>query len=97
MNGLSNSLGSGASLVLTGPEGDVNEYGLHFKFPATNNEIEYEALITGFKIVKEVGVQYLTIFNDSQLVVGQVKGEYEAREENMKYLGKVKNFISKSS
>lgn len=32
----------GVSLILIDPEGDVNEYALHFKFLATNNEAEYE-------------------------------------------------------
>lgn len=65
VDGLSNSLESLVGLILTGLEGDVAEYALCFEFPATNNEVEYEALITGIKIAREVGVQYLTIFNDS--------------------------------
>ena len=65
------------------------------EFPTTNNEAKYDALITGLKIVREAGAQHLKIFSDSQLVVRQVKGEYEAKEDNMKrYLLKVKGLIS---
>ncbi|GJU94338.1 reverse transcriptase domain-containing protein [Tanacetum coccineum] len=39
--------GSGAGLILTSPEGMEFTYALRFGFEATNNEAEYEALITG--------------------------------------------------
>lgn len=58
---------------MIGPEGDVAEYALQFEFLTTNNKVEYEALITELKIVKEVKVQHLTIFSDFQLVVGKSK------------------------
>ncbi|GJY01633.1 reverse transcriptase domain-containing protein, partial [Tanacetum coccineum] len=37
--------GSGAGLILTNPEGAEFTYALRFRFDATNNEVEYEALI----------------------------------------------------
>lgn len=95
MDGSSSSLGLGVGLILTSPGGDIAEYALCFEFLATNNKVKYEALIAGHKIAKEVGVRHLTIFSDFQLVVGQVKGKHEAREENIKrYFGKVKDLIS---
>ena len=42
------------------------EYTLRFKFKASNNEAEYEALITGFKLGKEDGAKKLKVFSDSQ-------------------------------
>ena len=55
---------------------------------------QYEALIAGIKVMREVGAQNLKVFSDSQLVVGQIKGGYEAREKNMKrYFQKVKDLI----
>ena len=47
------------------------EYALRFKFKASNNEVEYEALIIGLKLAKEVRVKRLKVFSDSQLVVNQ--------------------------
>ncbi|GJS16354.1 reverse transcriptase domain-containing protein [Tanacetum coccineum] len=41
---------SGAGLILTNLEGMEFTYALRFKFDATNNEAEYEALIAGLKI-----------------------------------------------
>ena len=59
-----------------------------------NNGAEYEALIVGLKIAKELEVDRLQAYSDSQLVVGQVNENYEAREDSMvKYLEKVKEII----
>lgn len=46
IDGSSNAKGSGAGLILTCPEGVTFEYGVCFSFPASNNEAEYEALLT---------------------------------------------------
>ena len=57
------------------------------KFPATNNEAEYEGILMGLRLEKALGVKNLLIQSDSKLVVEQIKGEYEAKEERMqKYL-----------
>ncbi|XP_073098843.1 uncharacterized protein [Elaeis guineensis] len=57
--------------------------------------MEYEALLSSLKVVRKAGAQHLKVFSDSQLVVGHIKGDYEAREENMKrYLQKVKDLTS---
>ncbi|GAV58100.1 RVT_3 domain-containing protein [Cephalotus follicularis] len=78
---------SGAGLVLISPDGWTLEYALRFKFKATNNEAEWEALIAGLTIAKHLEVQRIEASSDSQLVVGLANGEYEAREELMiKYL-----------
>ena len=49
---------------------------LRFGFKASNNEAEYEALIAGLKLAKEIKVESLEIFNDSQLIVCQITDEY---------------------
>ena len=57
------------------------------KFPATNNEVENEGILTGLKLGKALGVKNLLVQNDSKLMIGQIKGEYEAKEARMqKYL-----------
>ncbi|GJV31660.1 reverse transcriptase domain-containing protein [Tanacetum coccineum] len=64
-------------------------------FDATNNEAEYEALIAGQKIVKQIGVKNLQANVDSRLVANQVNGTYVAKENDMvRYLEKVKTFIN---
>ncbi|GJU86593.1 reverse transcriptase domain-containing protein [Tanacetum coccineum] len=49
--------GSRAGLILTNPEGMEFTYALRFRFDATNNEAEYEALIAGLRIAKQIVVE----------------------------------------
>ncbi|XP_038976354.1 uncharacterized protein Mb2253c-like [Phoenix dactylifera] len=87
--------GSGAGLILTSQDGVVVEQALRVEFPASNNEAEYEALIAGLKLAKEVEVKSLKVFSDFQLVVSQVLGDFEARKPSMqKYIQKVRDITS---
>nr|GFD28845.1 reverse transcriptase domain-containing protein [Tanacetum cinerariifolium] len=49
--------GSRAGPILTNPEEMEFTYALRFRFDATNNEAEYEALIAGLRIVEQMGVK----------------------------------------
>ena len=80
VDGSSNQQGSGAGIVLEGPNGVLIEQALRFAFKASNNQAEYEALIAGMLLAKEMGAQSLLAKSDSQLVTGQVTGEYQAKD-----------------
>ncbi|GKA08053.1 reverse transcriptase domain-containing protein [Tanacetum coccineum] len=83
--------GFGAKLILTNPEGTEFTYALRFRFNATNNKAEYEALIAGLKIAEQIRVKNLQTHMDSHLVANQVNGSYIAKEPDMvQYLEKVK-------
>lgn len=56
MDGSSILEGSRAGVVIISLKGIIIEHGLHLKFPATNNEAEYEALIAELGIDKEIGM-----------------------------------------
>ncbi|KAK3033968.1 hypothetical protein RJ639_034132 [Escallonia herrerae] len=88
----SSALGSsGAGLILISPEGFTIKYALRFGFQASNNEAEYEALLTGIRLAHALKVDSLSDHSDSQLVVNHVLGDYEARDERMaQYLNLVK-------
>ncbi|GJS59897.1 reverse transcriptase domain-containing protein [Tanacetum coccineum] len=87
--------GSGAGLMLTNPEGAEFTYAMRFRFEATNNEPEYEALIVGLRIAEQMGVKSLQANVDSRLVANQVNGFYVAKESGMvQYLEKVKGLTS---
>ena len=58
-------------------------YALKFGFNTSNNEAEYEALIAGFKLIRDIGYEKLEIFSNTMLVVQQLKGEFEAIGEGM--------------
>ncbi|KAL0406404.1 UNVERIFIED_CONTAM: Ribonuclease HI [Sesamum latifolium] len=59
------------------------EFAVKFGFKASNNEAEYEALVAGMKMAHEAGARHLLAYSDSQLVVRQVEGSYEAKEKSM--------------
>ena len=91
VDGASNQNGSGVGLVLVSPEKVVVEKSLRLDFPTTNNEAEYEALLEGMSMVQRMGGKSIRLFSDSRLVVGQVRGEFEAKDERMQgYLSQVK-------
>ncbi|XP_074337351.1 uncharacterized protein LOC141674543 [Apium graveolens] len=79
VNGAVNNNGAGVGIILITPEGHHLMSAIHFKFYVTNNDAEYEALINGLKIALEVGVVNLIAQSDSELVVNQVKGGFQAR------------------
>ncbi|KAL0445373.1 UNVERIFIED_CONTAM: putative protein K02A2.6 [Sesamum latifolium] len=82
VDGSSTAQGSGAGIVITTPQGEDLEFAIKFGFKASNNEAEYEALVIGLRMARETGAKHLLAYSDSQLVVKQVEGTYEAKEEN---------------
>ena len=67
------------------------EKSLRLSFSATNNEAEYKALWSRLEAVKGLDGNNIEVFSDSQLIVGQVLREYEARDARLQaYLGKIK-------
>ena len=78
------------------PEKVVIEKSLRLDFSATNNEAECETLLEGMAMVQRMGGKSIKLFSDSRLVVGQVRGEFEAKDERMQgYLHQVKGLQSK--
>ena len=80
MDESSSEHGAGVGVLLISLQGHKIPYVLRFWFKVTNNEAEYEALLAGLRLVKEVKVERLMIFSDSQLVVCQILGEYQAKD-----------------
>ena len=76
--------GSGVGLVLISLEKIIIKKSLRLGFLATNNEAEYKALLQGMAMVQKMGRMAMKVFSDLRLVVGQVKGELEARDVRMK-------------
>nr|XP_027088665.1 uncharacterized protein LOC113710014 [Coffea arabica] len=90
VDGSSSKEGCGAGLLLTGPLGDELAYALRFDFRASNNESEYEALVAGMMIARKLGAESIEVYSDSQLIVNQVGGSYEVKEEPLRrYVAKV--------
>ncbi|XP_068491966.1 uncharacterized protein [Phaseolus vulgaris] len=81
VDGSSNKKGSEAGIVLEGPENFQVEMALRLEFKTSNNQAEYEALIAGLFLAKDMGVDNIICKSDSQLSVGHIQGEYQEQAE----------------
>ncbi|XP_020963435.1 uncharacterized protein LOC110265035 [Arachis ipaensis] len=87
----SNQTSGGTGIILESPARVVYEQSVKFKFPMSNNQAEYEALLGGLVLAREVGATRLEVCSDSQVVTAQVNRSYQARDSLLqKYLERVK-------
>ncbi|KAI5311614.1 hypothetical protein L3X38_040787 [Prunus dulcis] len=90
VDGVSNQKGAGAGLVITTLDETLLEQAITLGFPASNNEAEYEALLSSLSLAKVLAIKKLAIYSDSQLITNQASGEYMVKHPRMiLYLDKV--------
>ncbi|PNX98240.1 gag-pol polyprotein [Trifolium pratense] len=95
VDGASNSAGAGAGIILENGAGTIIEVSVALSFPASNNQAEYEAFLADLRLAKDVGAREVKIFTDSQLVVSQVIGEYQAKNDHLQdYLRLVREMLA---
>ncbi|XP_030963818.1 uncharacterized protein LOC115984983 [Quercus lobata] len=86
----------GIGVVLQSLEGDKLKHKVRLQYQTTNIEVEYEAFLKGLELAKFVEADSILVSGDSQLVIGQVNGTCEAKEDRMKrYLKKVVRLVKK--
>jgi len=73
--------GEGVGIVLISPRGKKYEFSLLIVATSTNNQAEYQALIKGLELLKDVHADAVEVFDDSMLVINQLVGSYECRSE----------------
>jgi ribonuclease HI len=61
----------GVGILVTSPKGESFKYVLQMHFPASNNAVEYEALLHGLTIAMALGIHQLKVLGDSLLIVNQ--------------------------
>ncbi|XP_050898483.1 uncharacterized protein LOC127105352 [Lathyrus oleraceus] len=74
-DGSFNCMGHGVGAMLMNPNGGYTPFTARLCFECTKNIVEYEACILGIKI--------LEVYRESSLVIYQVKGEWETRDEKL--------------
>ncbi|XP_068483117.1 uncharacterized protein [Phaseolus vulgaris] len=96
VDGSSSKGGGGAGVVLEGPGSLCIEQSLRFDFKASNNQAEYEALIAGLLLAKDMGARKFECKIDSQLTVGHINGEYQVKDSLLlKYYHRVVDILAK--
>ena len=94
VDGFSTDNCSGVGIILVSPGGVRLSCALRFRFKVTNNQAEYEVLLTGLRLAKKVSACHLLIYSDSQLIVNQVNSKHQAKREKMAfYLEKAKELL----
>ena len=60
-DGLSAQKRGGVWVVIITLDGEMLKYGVQLKFLATNNEVEYEEILTGLRVRKALGAKSLLL------------------------------------
>jgi len=77
---------AGAGAVLVEPNGRVVERLGKFLGVQTNNYAEYMGLLLGLKRAKDLGVQEVEVFADSELMIRQLNGTYQVKSPSLRPL-----------
>jgi ribonuclease HI len=80
-DGSSCGVGVGIGILLISPLGSSYEFSNPIEKTSTNNQAEYQAVLKGTKLLREVNAEVIQIFGDSQLVINQLAGEYECKDD----------------
>ena len=70
-------------VVFISPQNHVLPRAFSLMESCSNNVAEYNALLIGLQLAHGMGVRYLEAYDDSKLIINQVKGEYEVRHEDL--------------
>ncbi|XP_050920179.1 uncharacterized protein LOC127137800 [Lathyrus oleraceus] len=76
-------MGHCVGVVLMNPNGGYTPFKARLCFEYTNNIVEYETCILGIEVAIDTRIKTLEVYGDSTLVIYQVKGEWETRDENL--------------
>ena len=82
-DGSSTTSKGGAGIVLSKNTGETVGMSFKLDFPCTNNMAEYEAYLMGLAVAHEMGIKYLRVIGDSNLVVCQARGDFALKEPSL--------------
>ena len=70
--------------MLKSPLGHIFRFSYRLEFEATNNVVEYEALLLGLELAKALRVNLLSIKGDFDLVVMKIKNKFTCKNQRLK-------------
>ena len=80
-DGSSCKQGGGISIVIISPRGASFEFVFQTKPMTTNNQAQYEPILKGLQLLQEEKAESIKIFGDLQLVINQLIGLYECKDD----------------
>lgn len=95
VDGTSSRHGSGVGIRLESLTMEILEQSFCLEFKASSNEAEFEALITGLRLARDIGARRIHAFCDFQCVTNQFSGDYNTKNELMEAYLKIVQELSK--
>ncbi|XP_058208221.1 uncharacterized protein LOC131321234 [Rhododendron vialii] len=74
---------SGCGVIIISPQGLRTELSFQFDFPCTNNLAEYEAVVIGLEILKDLEAREVQVIGDSNLVINHLAGAFKCYSEDL--------------
>ncbi|KAL9689602.1 hypothetical protein QQ045_009989 [Rhodiola kirilowii] len=74
---------AGAGVVFVSPENHLLPFSFTLTQLCSNNMAEYQALLLGLQMARQISIDKMDIYGDSQLVINQVLGDYEVRKDDL--------------
>ena len=79
-NGASAQSSAGVGVVLISPSKENIHLSYKLDFKTTNNIAKYESFLLGFKATKEMGIMFMRIFGDVDLIIQQVNNTFQTKK-----------------
>lgn len=77
---------AGLGAILKRADGEVLARESRYLGVATNNVAEYSALLAGLETARSLGIRHLEVRADSELLIKQLRGEYQVRSQGLRPL-----------
>jgi ribonuclease HI len=75
-DGASSKDGAGTRMVFVSPVQETISLSYKLEFEATNNVAEYEALVLGLRVAKDMGIKEISVFGDAEMIIQQIRNIY---------------------
>ena len=59
-------------------------FSFKLEFEATNNVAGYESLIIALQTTKQMGVQSISVFGDSELIIKRINNHYQTKHPRLR-------------
>ena len=83
-DGAANKGGVGVVVWISSPSHYTNLLSFKLDFECAANDVEYEALILGLNILKDLGAKRIAVYGNSELIVNQLNGTYQTKHPKMR-------------